>query len=51
VPGVTNASSISAATFQFNTSPGSTITGNAVPEPTCLTLVGAMCLALVRRRA
>jgi len=47
VPGVTDASSITVATFEFNTSPGSNVT---VPEPATLSLLVLGGLAMLRRR-
>jgi hypothetical protein len=50
VPGMTSASTISASTFQFNTSPGSTLVANNVPEPAAMTLLGSIGLMAIRRR-
>ncbi|MGH7175799.1 MAG: PEP-CTERM sorting domain-containing protein, partial [Tepidisphaeraceae bacterium] len=51
VPGVTAASGISSAVFQFNTSAGFTVTGQQlVPEPATLWLLGIAALARRRRR-
>ncbi len=49
VPGVTAASSISATTFQFNTSPGSTVIAS-VPEPAALSCLAVFGLAGLKRR-
>jgi hypothetical protein len=48
VPGVTATSTITAATFQFNTSPGSTIVG--IPEPASALLVGLLGAGASARR-
>jgi hypothetical protein len=48
VPGVTAASTISTATFQFNTSPGSNIVG--VPEPASAMLMSLLAAGAIARR-
>jgi hypothetical protein len=51
VPGVTDASTISAATFLFNTAAGSIITGeNPVPEPVTGALLACFLPGLMMRR-
>ena len=49
VPGVTAASQVTDAIFQFNTGPGNTITG-FIPEPGTISALAAMALLSVRRR-
>ena len=48
VPGVTEDSTISAVTFEFNTSPGSTT--SVIPEPTTMILLTAGLPFLLRRK-
>jgi hypothetical protein len=50
VPGVTAASTINAVTFQFNTSYGSTVVGEVVPEPTTVAALAPLLVAVVGRR-
>ncbi len=50
VPGVTASSTISSATFQFNTSAGSTTAGQVVPEPASAGAIGALILLIGRSR-
>jgi len=47
VPGVTESSSITEATFEFNTSPGTNVT---IPEPATMALLGFAALTMLRRR-
>lgn len=50
VAGVTTASTIDAATFRFNTSPGNNVPGEIVPEPATLALLPAALMLCARRR-
>lgn len=51
VPGVTAATTVTSATFQFNTAGGNTTFGTPVPEPASLIGASLAMLALRRRRA
>lgn len=53
VPGVTAASTVTSATFQFNTSGGNMVLGNTAPEPASGAMVMTIALAAlgIRRRA
>ena len=51
VPGVTNLTSITSVTFQFGTGVANTVTGQVVPEPGSASIVIALGLGVLVRRA